>query len=128
MTPTPSGYFEPRIEPHCDHCGFPLRGLPEEGVCPECGTAYTPTSASRLQTPPSVGEALTTLLAPWFVLGGVALVAMISGGARLRWGGIIFGAVLPPLCAIWAGYRTRRYARALLNEVFSQRAVKRRPI
>lgn len=27
----------------CTRCGFDLRGLDEEGACPECGTRYTHT-------------------------------------------------------------------------------------
>ncbi len=126
MTPTPSGYFEPRIEPHCDHCGFPLRGLPEEGTCPECGTAYTPTSASRLQTPPSVGEVLTSLSVPWLVFVGVVLLGIAGANSRGGTvGAIFFLGIAAPLCVIWSGVRTYRYARAYRNEILTREDTQR---
>ncbi len=30
-----------RTDPFCIHCGYDLTGLPEAGVCPECGRPYT---------------------------------------------------------------------------------------
>lgn len=30
------------IDPACGSCGYSLRGLPGEGVCPECGRRYLP--------------------------------------------------------------------------------------
>jgi hypothetical protein len=32
--------FRARKDPYCIHCGYTLIGLPEEGVCPECGRSY----------------------------------------------------------------------------------------
>jgi hypothetical protein len=29
-----------RTDPFCIHCGWTLRGLPQEGRCPECGQPY----------------------------------------------------------------------------------------
>jgi hypothetical protein len=28
-------------DPFCVHCGYALTGLPERGMCPECGSAYS---------------------------------------------------------------------------------------
>ena len=30
-----------RKEPFCIHCGYTLTGLPEQGICPECGSTYS---------------------------------------------------------------------------------------
>jgi hypothetical protein len=30
-----------RTEPFCIHCGYALYGLPERGICPECGSGYS---------------------------------------------------------------------------------------
>ena len=30
-----------RADPFCIHCGWTLRGLPDEGNCPECGRTYS---------------------------------------------------------------------------------------
>lgn len=30
----------PSNRPYCHECGYELRGLPAEGACPECGTAF----------------------------------------------------------------------------------------
>jgi hypothetical protein len=32
----------------CLHCGYPLEGLDEEGICPECGRAYYVSSTKEL--------------------------------------------------------------------------------
>jgi len=33
-------YVIPSNRPYCHECAYELTGLPPEGVCPECGTAY----------------------------------------------------------------------------------------
>lgn len=30
----------PSNRPYCHECGYEITGLPTEGICPECGTAY----------------------------------------------------------------------------------------
>lgn len=30
----------PSNRPYCPECGYETTGLPAEGICPECGTAY----------------------------------------------------------------------------------------
>ena len=30
----------PSNRPYCPECGYETTGLPTEGICPECGTAY----------------------------------------------------------------------------------------
>ncbi len=40
-------------EGRCDQCGNILKGLPEFGNCPECGSNYIPESAARLKPWPS---------------------------------------------------------------------------
>ena len=42
----------PSNRPYCPECGYELTGLPAEGVCPECGTAFK----HRFQTPAPTGE------------------------------------------------------------------------
>lgn len=67
--------FTRATEPACPNCGFSLKGLGPEGVCPECGTRYDPDTAFPL-VPPS------TLRALWYgskpiVFGSVPAVGVI---------------------------------------------------
>lgn len=50
----------PSNRPYCHECAYELTGLPREGVCPECGTAYrfgrTPHADIDSDVPPAHGQ------------------------------------------------------------------------
>lgn len=63
-TPKPPAIFKPRADPHCGHCGFSLTGLPDHGLCPECGTDYDPSSSRMLYEVPSTYACMAHLGRP----------------------------------------------------------------
>lgn len=67
-----------RRDGRCDQCGYALIGLPQSGVCPECGSRYTDASAKRLQPWPSA--AMVCLRLGWPLAGMALAVAAASAG------------------------------------------------
>ena len=69
-------------EGRCHWCGYKLRGLPNVGKCPECGTDYTPESATRLKPWPRAGMICLRIGWPLFGLGLIVALefAIQSGG------------------------------------------------
>lgn len=43
-----------QLSGRCHYCGYNLTGLEQRGNCPECGTAFTEKSASRLKPWPGI--------------------------------------------------------------------------
>ena len=108
--------FEPTNEYACAQCAFRLKGLPDEGVCPECGQRYTRETAVRLFQPPRISDVLSYLAVPLalpcslFVLGAVPLLTADDAlGACLYLLGLL---TLAP-CTIWLGRRFASLQRGL---------------
>lgn len=40
----------PSNRPYCHECGYELTGLPTEGLCPECGTAFRRPGANTTES------------------------------------------------------------------------------
>lgn len=70
----------------CDQCGYSLKGLPGRGVCPECGTAYTPESAARLKPWPS---AMMICLRMGWPIAGLLVAGSLVGLGNDRGIGIL---------------------------------------
>jgi hypothetical protein len=70
--------------PQCPACGYNLTGLPEEGVCPECGRSYN-TRVWAVYTPrPFLGYALLLAIpAAIMVLSFAAFFAMFMGACMV---------------------------------------------
>ena len=108
--------FEPTREYGCAQCGFRLKGLPDEGACPECGQRYTRETAVRLFQPPRISDVLAYLAVPLalpcslFVLGAVPLLTAddILGACLC-----LLGLVTLAPCTIWLGRRFASLQRGL---------------
>lgn len=74
--------FTPATEPACPACAFSLKGLAEQGNCPECGGAYDPSTSHPL-IPPSPLRALLHALFP-VGIGALIVIAIGSVGASTR--------------------------------------------
>ena len=108
--------FQPTAEYACAGCSFRLKGLPDEGACPECGQPYTRATAVRLLQPPQVSDALIYLATPLaipcslFVIGAAPLLAADDAvGACL----FVLGLLALPPCMIWLGRRVFNLQRGL---------------
>jgi hypothetical protein len=122
----PSRYFKPHASPHCDHCGFTLHQLVPGGVCPECGTPYTPESAARLHVGPTAIEALRGVFLPWLLPAFLGAVAILSfGSGRPGIGALLILIVLTPATMTWASYRSARYLLALVSETIPKQNAER---
>lgn len=108
--------FEPTNEYACAKCAFRLKGLPDEGACPECGHGYTRATAVRLFQPPRVSDALSYLAVPLalpcslFVLGAVPFFA---AGDSLGVCLFVLGLLALAPCTIWLGRRLSALERGL---------------
>ena len=50
---------------HCPNCGYDVRGLADDGTCPECGSAFTVTQVVQLRDGPApthIGSSIVVLL------------------------------------------------------------------
>ena len=100
--------FKPTDEYACAQCAFRLKGLPDEGVCPECGQRYTRATAVRLFQPPRISDVLSYLAVPLalpcslFVIGALPLLAAGDGLAACIY---LIGLLTLPPCMIWLGSR-----------------------
>lgn len=111
----------------CDHCAFPLTGLPAEGSCPECGTPYDAVSSRRLHAPPKPWRAALHLLLP-ILIGTAATFAtgwiastIVRGSARDILGATAATGSVASAFAIWFGLRLYGSGRDFYDEVLPGR-------
>lgn len=78
-----------RIGAYCHRCGYSLRGLPDDGACPECGHSIL----ESLRAPPD----LTQLPARWLGRVRVGLILALAG-----WLGLVIAYALP-MAGFWLG-------------------------
>jgi len=100
--------FTRASEPACPTCAFSLKGLPDQGKCPECGGAYDPDNIFPL-VPPSPLRALWHAVIP-IGIGALIVFAMGAIGASTRdefWAFsiVVLAGILACACVIWASWR-----------------------
>ena len=100
--------FTRASEPACPTCAFSLKGLPDQGNCPECGGAYDPDNKFPL-VPPSPLRALWHAVIP---IGIGALIVLVIGavGASTRdefraVTAFVVAGIIGCACVIWAAWR-----------------------
>jgi len=72
----PSVASDPLADAHCLHCGYSLRGLPENR-CPECGTAFDPADFVDTFVP------LWPRLMAWYLAAQIAACLLILAHHRI---------------------------------------------
>lgn len=85
----------PSARSMCEHCGYPMEGLPSSGTCPECGKRYEP--GGPVVTP-------LTIVGPHVALLGVPVwgaVVLIGGATVLPNVAYSFVGVGCLLCIAW---------------------------
>ncbi len=102
--------FRPRTDPHCGHCGFSLQGLPGEGKCPECGTAYDPATSHTLLEVPSTFSCVAYLGLP--LLCGVAALPCLAVAVAP-----LLAIFVIPACIFWFGRRLLGFRRIMRERV-----------
>lgn len=110
-TPKPPAIFKPRADPHCGHCGFSLTGLPDHGLCPECGTDYDPRRSYWLLQAPSASASFWHFAE--ILLVGIAIV--IAGITAYP----ILVLLAVPATLVLLGWRLRRYCRTMRERVLA---------
>lgn len=95
-------------EPACPACGFSLRGLAEQGNCPECGGAYDPSTSHPL-IPPSPLRALGFVAWP-LAIGALCVGAgfLFGNNTRDEWWAVtmaVAAAILTCACVVWSAWR-----------------------
>ena len=86
----------------CPRCGYSLQGLPDEGVCPECGRRYDPRTvvlfgwargakATAVTAQPWVAAGLLAMNSVWLIhiLAIPGAAAQLRLGMILAWTGLI---------------------------------------
>lgn len=73
----------PRVRPVCSGCEYSLEGLPDRGVCPECGLVYEPLAPSRQVESLAYRPGALTY---WAVCVVLLLVFEVSGIGRYVYG------------------------------------------
>lgn len=108
-------------EPHCDHCGVGLAGLPEDGVCPECGTNYD-SVATSLPRQIDRGRVAIYLVAPLALALGACICAGIINPETTFGFLMSYLFFLPAAPAIaWFGWRVGRASTLLFTRCMPRR-------
>jgi hypothetical protein len=98
----------------CPACRFLLTGLPAQGTCPECGSAYDPDSVYRSQ-PPSAARIALHLALPLAVAAAACLAcALTLGSAPSLIDTVALVPAFAACCAFaWASWRAINLIEAL---------------
>lgn len=79
----------PAFGSSCPGCGYPLDGLAQKGLCPECGLFYVLTPSEPVERPPTHAAILASIGWP---AGLIALLIVLS--SRLPMEGAMLALVL----------------------------------
>jgi hypothetical protein len=121
--PTAPAALLPRTGGRCDQCGYSLVGLPQEGVCPECGETYTSLSAQRLKPWPTALETCARL--GWPVLGLLLAGAMVVSKNDLA---VILGMVLTWVMIVSLALNSYLQVRIMLKRSLPEKVRTRGPV
>lgn len=66
----------------CQSCGYDRSGLPEGGLCPECGATYQPAGGDAERLSPGASQAVVALglgVLSWAGLLGMGVLGVVMG-------------------------------------------------